>query len=96
MTEEETQTFMLEATDGLMKLMQALVLTLTKQGTLDGAEFARTLLSFRQEVLAPDSYQDLLFQQMLQILVEDDPEVLVRRWGMHAVPTEPQPDPVDE
>lgn len=49
MTEEETQTFMLETVEGLMSL--------------------------------------------LQMLVQDDPEVLVRRWGMHAVPTAPQPDP---
>lgn len=96
MTEEETQTFMLETVEGLMSLMQALVLTLTKQGTLDGAEFARVLLGMREAMVQEGSYQDVLFQRMLEMLVEGDPEVLVRRWGMKAVPTGPQPDPVDE
>lgn len=96
MTEKETQTFMLETVEGLMSLMQALVITLQKQGTLDGAEFARVLLAMRKEMAPEDSYQDVLFQRMLQMLVDGNPEVLVRRWGMHAVPTESQPTPVEE
>jgi hypothetical protein len=91
MTQEEQETFMLEAVEGLMSLMQALVMTLGKTGALDTEEYARVLLGMRESMVAPGSTQDVLFQRMLQMLVEGDPQVLVRRWGMHAVPTAPEP-----
>jgi len=91
MTLEEQETFMLEAVEGLMTLMQALVMALDKSGTLDTAEYSRVLLGMRESLVEPGSLQDVLFQRMLRMLVEGDPKVLVRRWGMHAVPTEPRP-----
>lgn len=94
MNQEETKNFMLEAVEGLMSLMQALVMALSKQGNLDTAEYARLLLDLRErQGFEDDSFQDVLFQRMLQMLVEGDPSVLVRRWGMRAVPTEQVPDP---
>jgi hypothetical protein len=89
MNQQETEACILETAEGLMSLLQALVLALAKQGKLDTGEYARLLLDMRQRMVEPGSYQDVLFQRMLQMLVEGDPQVLVRRWDMHAVPTEP-------
>lgn len=88
MTNEEREVFMLETVEGLMSLMQALVLALAKQGSLDTAEYARLLLDLRErQGFEAESYQDVLFQRMLAMLVEGDPQVLVRRWGMRPVPS---------
>ena len=96
MTDEERETFMLETVEGLMSLVQGLVLALAKQGALDTAQYARLLLELRErQQYAPGSYQDVLFQRMLGMLVEGDPDVLVRRWGMRPVPSGPAAPPGD-
>lgn len=96
MNQQETETFIVEAVDGLMSLLQVLVVALSKEGKLDTAEYARLLLDLRQKTVQPDSYQDVLFQRMLEMLVEGDPQVLMRRWDMHVVPTGQEPPPADE
>ena len=96
MNQQETETFIVEAVDGLMSLLQVLVVALSKEGKLDTAEYARLLLDFRQKLVQPDSYQDALFQRMLEMLVEGDPQVLMRRLEMHVVPTGQEPPHADE
>lgn len=96
MNQQETESFMLETVEGLMSLLQALVIALSKQGKLDTADYARLILDMRQQMVEPDSYQDVLFQRMLQMLVEGDPQVLMRRWEMHLVPTGKEPPLADE
>jgi restriction endonuclease Mrr len=94
MNQEEMQEFMLESVEGLMAMLQTLVLALAKDQVLDTAKYARLLVEMQEKMgYAEDSYQVLLIHRMLGMLVEGNPDVLVRRMGMHAVPTEPASDP---
>ncbi len=94
MNQEETEEFMLESVEALMSMLQVLVIALGKDGRLDTEEYARLLLDLRERTeVESGSYQDVLIQRMLSILVADDPEVLVRRWGIRAVQTDAEPPP---
>lgn len=74
------QDLALEGIEGVMQLLQVLVLALGKTGQLDTAEYARLLADWHNKQIEPDSLQDVLFQRMLGMLV-DQPEVLLRRTG---------------
>lgn len=86
MEEQETgRDWALEGIEGLMQLLQALVLALGKTGQLDTAEYARLLADWHNQQIEPDSLQDVLFQRMLGMLV-DEPEVLLRRSRFQLMP----------
>lgn len=101
MTEEESQAFMQESIEGLLNLLQVLVVALGKSGQLDTGEYARLLTDFQNQHMEAGSMQAVLFDQMLALLV-DQPEVLKRRMALSVVaqnpvpsPTAPSSDPVD-
>ena len=77
----------LEAVDGVLKVLQVLVLRLGQSGVLDSSEYARDLLSYRTQE-APDSIQAAVIDRMLDMLV-DRADVLLRRAEIHAVPPSP-------
>jgi len=86
MEERETdRDWALEGIEGVMQLLQVLVLALGKTGQLDTAEYARLLADWHNQQIEPDSLQDVLFQRMLGMLV-DQPEVLLRRTGFQLMP----------
>ena len=66
MEEQETgRDWALEGIEGLMQLLQALVLALGKTGQLDTAEYARLLADWHNQQIEPDSLQDVLFSECL-------------------------------
>ncbi len=90
--QEIGQDLALEGIEGVMQLLQVLVLALGKTGQLDTAEYARLLADWHHKQIEPDSLQDVLFQRMLGMLV-DQPEVLLRRTGIQLMQA---PGPVGE
>ena len=73
-----------EGLDGMMKLLQGLVIALQQSGSMDTAYYARLLVSMRGDEKA-NSMQEALIDRMLMMLV-DDPQTLVRRMAIRAVP----------
>ena len=88
MDDQETgQDWALEGIEGVMQLLQVLVVALGKTGQLDTAEYARLLADWHHQQIQPGSTQDVLFQRMLGMLVEQ-PEVLLRRTGFQLMQAE--------
>lgn len=96
MNKAEIQQLTLDGLDGVMGLMQVLVVALQLQGKLDTAAYARLLLDYRGKLLAPDSIQSTLVDRMLMMLSSESPEVLVRRSSLHLLPTGKTAHPPDE
>lgn len=85
--QENGQDWVLEGIEGVMQLLQVLVIALGKAGQLDTAEYARLLADWHHQQIQPGSTQDVLFQRMLGMLV-DQPEVLLRRTGFQLMQAE--------
>lgn len=97
--DEETGELISDGLDGVMTLIQLLVLTLHRQERLDMLAFAADLLAFRKDeaVCPPQSMRAHVIDRMLDMLVEDRSEVLLRRAQIHVVlPKSPPIDPADE
>lgn len=93
MSEENEQTshdIYLDAIEGLMSLLQMLVVSLGRTGKMDTADYARALLDYRDR-LPPDSVAQTLFDRMLDLLVEEGADVLLRRSSMRLVSKSPDP-----
>lgn len=98
--EDDLEDPVFDAVDGVMKLLEVLVLTLGKSGALDTGEYARLLTDFRRTQVEPDSVQEAVIDRMLTLLV-DRPDVLLRRSAFQLVsesdrdpaPTGPASDP---
>lgn len=88
MNKAETERMLVNGIDGLMALMQAMVVTLCKSGAMSPASYAADLLEIRSSAVDRDSIQDLLFVRMLGLLVAEHPDVLARRAEMHSVQRE--------
>jgi hypothetical protein len=96
MNKAEIQQLTLDGIDGVMGLLQVLVVALGKQGQLDTAAYAHLLLDYRKNLLEPESVQATLVDRMLRMLVDENPEVLVRRDGLHVLTKSEAAPPSDE
>ncbi len=86
----------LDAVDGVMQVLQVLVVGLIRTGALDPTEYARLLLDWRRSHVAPESVQQAVVDRMLDMLSERS-DVLIRRSEIRAVaPTPAAPRPGDE
>ncbi len=74
----------LDASEGVMEVLQVLVVALAATGALDTAEYARLLAEWRQAHTANGSLQAVFMERMLAVLV-DDPGPLMRRAMMRLV-----------
>jgi hypothetical protein len=74
--------------EGVMTLVQLLVLSLQRQGLLDTQAFAQDLLAFRKDAVTcpPESMCCAVMDRMLELLVSDRPDVLLRRAQIRVVP----------
>lgn len=79
----------LELTEGLLKVIQLLVMCLNRSGALDGAEFARLLADARRELVPEGSLEESILDRVLGSLV-DHPEALIRRRGFRLATNEDQ------
>lgn len=77
----EEMNLSLDAIEGVMQVLQVLVMCLDKQGHLDGGEYAAMLADWRIQHVPPDSLQEAIVDRMIDTLV-DDPRALIRRMGM--------------
>lgn len=91
-SDELTPEHAVDVADGVMQVLQVLVVSLGTQGVLDTAHFARLLTDWRTNHTEGGSFGQVMVDRMLTMLV-DEPEVLVRRASMRVVPAAPgQPD----
>ncbi len=73
------------AAEGLMQLMQLLVMSLVQSGQLDPSEFAAHLAAWSTERAEPGSIEESQTWRMLSTLVKD-PDALLRRAAFRVVP----------
>lgn len=80
--EEGSADLALEFCEGVMQVLQVLVVCLGKSGRLDTAEYARLLSNWRETNVDRDSIQEAVIDRMLSMLV-DQPEVLAHHMQAH-------------
>ncbi len=74
----------LEASEGVMEVLQVLVVALASSGVLDAEKYAQLLAEWRQQHTSDGSLQAVFVERMLAVVV-DDPRPLLSRAGMRVV-----------
>lgn len=97
MSEEDeqipTDVWVMDALEGVMTLLQVLVVSLDRSGHLDSADYIQALLSARDELIDKDSIAETLVDRMLDMLVKEGAETLHRRRALHLVRPGVSPEP---
>jgi len=88
--DEATIDTSLDATEGVMTVLQLLVLELDRSGVLNGAQFAKLLLDFRRDQVEEDSMRAVMIDRMLGMFCQEGVEVLIRRHALELVPQSDQ------
>lgn len=90
--DEEMQEIAQATAEGVLDVLQILVISLANSGHLDTADFSRLLIDWRQSHTEPDSMQQAVVDRVLTMLV-DKPDVLTRRLEMRLVKDETHDEP---
>lgn len=90
--EVSSEELTMDAVEGLMSLLQVLVISLGRTGMLDTADYARLLLDYREQHIARESIAEALIDRMLDSLVKEGADVLLRRHSMRLIPPSGTPE----
>lgn len=85
--DEELTALAQETAEGVLDVLQILVISLANSGHLDTADFSRLLVDWRQDHTESESMRQAVVDRVLAMLV-DEPEVLTRRLSMQLVQDE--------